>query len=305
MNGCRGTWAAAQITGVIFSSLVWIVVWGLSLPALLVTMAVGTVLVIGRNSRPMLWCRYGATPANDYQRDTMLTAIVPIASLRGRHQPSVWIGRRLFDAEVVMPSRTVLVISPELLGRVASGQLTDRQASAVISQSLGTAELAGSAMTTMVEAHCLPWRLVQILVAVVSRFAARHRTVRFSWKIRWIVFGVAIVDSYLNARWLSFVGVMLIAVLSGTTGVFQKRWDRRCQDLSDQRAITEGLGSDLADLILRGDRTLATLERAARLRRGIPGETNGARSGTPSGAMPSVAPADRLGRRSCTGRRTS
>ncbi len=40
MNGWRGTWAAAQITGVVFSSLVWIVVWGSSLPSLLVALAV-------------------------------------------------------------------------------------------------------------------------------------------------------------------------------------------------------------------------------------------------------------------------
>ena len=284
MNGWRGTWAAAQITGVIFSSLVRIVVWGLSLPALVVAMAAGTVLVIGRNTRPMLWWRFGAAPANDYQRDTMLTAIVPIVSLRGRHQPQVWIGRRLFGAEVVMPSSTVLVVSSELLGRVASGQLTDRQASAVISQALGMADVADSTLANLVEAYCLPWRFVQVQVAVVSRFAAQHCTVRFSWTIRWIAFGVAVVDSYLHARWPAFVGVVMIAVLSGTTGVFQKRWDRRCQDLGDQRAITECLGSDLADHILRGNRSLATSERVHRLRRRSPGGTIGADGRTAGGA---------------------
>lgn len=305
MNGWRGSWAAAQITGALFSSLVWIVVRGLSLPALLVTMAVGTVLVIGRNTRPMLWWRYGAAPANDYQRDTMLTAIVPIPSLRGRHQPSIWIGRRLFGAQVVMPSSTLLIVSPEFLGRVATGQLADRQASAIISQPLSMAEVADSPLANLVEAYCLPWRFVQVLVAVVGQFAARHRIVRFSWKIRWIVFGVAIVDSYLNARWPAFVGVVMIAVLSGTAGYFQKRWNRRCQDLGDRRAITEGLGPDLADLIQRGDRSLASSERADRLRRGTPGETTGASSQMPGSAQPSGPPVDRLERRSCTGRRNS
>ncbi len=305
MNGWRGTWAAAQITGVLFSSLVWIVVWGLSLPTMLVTMAVGTVLQIGRNTRPMLWWRFGAAKQSDFQRDTMLTAIVPIASLRGRHQPSVWIGRRLFGAEVVMPSRTVLVVSPELFGRVASGQLTDRQASAIISQALGMAEVGGSALASLIEAYCLPWWFVQVLVAVVSRFAMRHRTVRFSWKIRWIVFGVAIVDSFLNARWPAFVGVVMIAVLSRTTGVFQKRWDRMCQDVGDQRAITEGLGPALADLVLRGDRALASRERVDRLRRTAPGRRTGAGGQTQGCALPSGPPVDRLERRDCTGRRNS
>ncbi len=82
--------------------------------------------MIGRNTWPVLLWRFGATPANNFQRDTMLTAIVPIASLRGRHQPSIWLGRRLYGSHVVMPSSSVLVVSSRLVGQVANGQLTDR-----------------------------------------------------------------------------------------------------------------------------------------------------------------------------------
>jgi hypothetical protein len=300
VNRWRGTWATAQITGVIFSSLVWIVACGLSFPALLVTAAVGLTLVIGRNTRPMLWWRFRATPAHDFQRDTMLTAIVPIPSLRGGHQPSVWIGRRIIGGQVVMPSSRILVVSPLFVSQVAKGQLTDRQASAIISQTLGAAEVVDSVLVNLLEAYCLPWRLVQVFIAVVSQFAARHRTLRFSWKIRWIVFAVAIVDNYLNARWAAFIGVILIVVLSRTTGFFQQRWDRRCQDLGDQRAITEGLEGDLAALIERGDRSVATSERADRLRRS-PGGTIGAGGRTASAVRPSDVPVDRLQRRSCPG----
>lgn len=282
MNAWRGTWAAAQITGVIFSSLVWIVVWGLSLPALVVAGAIGVALVITRNTRPMLWWRFGATPANDFQRDTLLTAIVPIPSLRGRHQPSVWIGRRIIGADVVMPSSSILVVSPKSVGQVANGQLTDRQASAIISHTLGVVEVIDSALVNALDVYCLPWRIVQVPIAMFRQFAARHRTLRISWSIRWIVFGVAIVDNYLNARWAAFVGVILIAGLSWTTGFLQKRWDGRLQDLGDQRTISEGLGPDLAGLIQRSDRSLATGERADRLRCS-PGGTIGAgdRGGEP------------------------
>ena len=217
MNRWRGTWAAAQLTGVIFSSLVWIVVSGLSFPAMVVTAAIGVALVIGRNTRPMLWWRFGARPANDFQRDTVLTAIIPIASLRGRHQPSVWIGRRIIGDQVVMPSSSILVVSPRLVSQVANGQLTDRQASAIISQTLGAIEVIDSTLVNVLEAYCVPWRIVQVLVAIMSQFAARHRTLRFSWSIRWLVFGIAIVDNYLNARWPAFAGVIVIAVLSWTT----------------------------------------------------------------------------------------
>ncbi|CAL8979784.1 hypothetical protein PROP_02928 [Propionicimonas sp. T2.31MG-18] len=303
MNRWRGAWAAAQITGVIFSSLVWIVVCGLSLPALVVTAAIGIALVITRNTRPMLWWRFGAAPANDFQRDTMLTAIVPIASLRGRHQPSVWIGRRIIGGEVVMSSSTDLVVSPEFVGEVANGQLTDRQASAIISQALGAVKVVDSTLVNVIEAYCAPWRLVQVFIAMVSQFVARHRTLRISWGIRWIVFGVAIVDNYLNGRLAAFVGVIQIAVLSWTTGFFQKRWDGRLQDLGDQRAISDGLGTDLADLIQRSARSLPTSERADRLRHSSPGGTTEADVRMACVAEPSAAPNDHLERRGCPGRR--
>ena len=185
MNAWRGTWAAAQITGAIFSSLVWIVVWGLSLPALVVAGGIGVALVITRNTRPMLWWRFGATPANDFQRDTLLTAIVPIPSLRGRHQPSVWIGRRIIGGQVVMPSSSIMVVSPRFVAQVANGQMTDREASAIISQALGVVEVVGSTPVNVLEVYCMPWRMVQVLIAMVSQFAARHRTLRISWSIRW------------------------------------------------------------------------------------------------------------------------
>lgn len=302
MNRWRGTWAAAQITGVIFSSLVWIVVCGLWFPALVVTAALGIVLVIGRNARPMLWWRFGATPANDFQRDTILTAIIPIASLRGRHQPSVWIGRRILGGQVVMPLSTILVVSPRFVGQVASGQLTDRQASAIISQPLGAVEVVDSTLVNLLDVYCVPWRIVQVLIAMVSQFASRHRTLRISWSIRWLVFGIAIVDNYVNARWAALIGVVLIAALSWTTGFLQNRWGRRCQDLADQRTIAEGLGPDLADLIQRGDRSLATSERADQLRRNSPAGTIGADVRTAGAAQPSDAPIDHLERRNCPGR---
>lgn len=305
MNGWRGAWAAAQLTGVIFSSLVWIVACGLSFPALLVMAAIGLTLVIGRNTRPLLWWRFRATPANDFQRDTILTAIVPIASLRGRHQPSVWIGRRIIGGQVVMPSSSILVVSQRFVSQVANGQLTDRQASAIISQTLGAAEVVDSVLVSLLEAYCLPWRLVQVLVAMVSQFAARHRTLRISWSIRWLFFGVAIVDNYLNARWAAFVGVILIAALSWTTGFFQKRWDGRLQDLGDQRTISEGLGPDLAGLIQRSGRSLATGERADRLRHSSPRSRIGAGGRPAATAQPSAVPVDRLERRNCTERRNS
>lgn len=247
MNCWRGTWARAQISGALFSSLVWIVVWGLSLQALVGILLVGVAAVAARNTRPMLWWRFGATPANDFQRDAMLAAIVPIASLRGRHQPSVWIGRRLGGDHVVMPTRAVLVVTPKVLRQVVGGQLTDRQTSAMVSQALGQSEVYDSTLVSAADAYCLPWRIVQVFTGVASQVAGRTPLMGFSWRIHWIVFGLAAIDAYRNARWAALVGLSLIAILSWTTGHFERQWARGLQDLGDQRAIVEGLGPELAD----------------------------------------------------------
>lgn len=301
MKSWRGSWAAAQTTGVVFSSLVWIVVWGLSSLALVVTLAVGIALVVGRNTQPLLWWRFGAAPANDFERDAALTAIVPIASLRGRRQPSIWIGRRVSGGLVVMPSRTVVVVSPEFVSRVSNGQLSDRQASAIISRALGHCQVHDSSLVNAVEAYCAPWRFVQVFTGVAGQLSTRGPMLGLSGKIRWIVFGAAIVDSYRNARWAALVGVLVIAVLSWSTGYFQKRWTRKLEDLGDDCAVSEGLGPDLADLIQRGDRSLAASERAGRLRRTAPRRTDGG-GPTPGAALGLVPHEGRLRNRACGGR---
>jgi hypothetical protein len=235
VSGWRGAWAAAQITGVLFSTLVWIVVWGLSLPAFAGALVVGAIAVAGRNTRPMLCWRFGARSANDLEREAMLTAVVPIASMRGRRQPSIWIGRRLDGCHVVMPTHSALVVSPELLRRVVTGQLTDRQTSAIVSEALGLCWVLDSTMVNAVEAYCLPWRFVQFFTGALAQRATRHSILGFSWKIRWIVFGLAIVDAYRSARWAALIGVVLIAVLSWSTGHLETRWALKLQCLADHR----------------------------------------------------------------------
>lgn len=237
MNGWRGTWAAAQMTGVIFSSLVWIVVWGLSLRALAGALVVGAIAVAGRNSRPMLWWRFGARRANDLEREAILSALVPVALLRGRLQPSIWIGHQLGGGSLVIPTSTVLVVSREFLRRVVAGQLTDRQARAVVSEAMGLCRVLDSRMVNAIEAYCAPWRFVQILSPAFAQVATRHPILRLSWKVRWIVFGLAMVDAYRGARWAALVGVTMIAILSWTTGHFESWWLRRFRDLGDRCAV--------------------------------------------------------------------
>lgn len=155
---------------------------GLSLPAFMLTIAVGIAAVVGRNSRAMLWWRYGVRPANDFERDAILTAIIPIALLRGRNQPAIWIGHRLGAGHAAMPNRANLIVALEFGRQVAHGQLTDRQASAIISRALGAAAEHDSTLVNVIDAHCLPWRIVQIFTGAASQIAARSAMLGFSWR---------------------------------------------------------------------------------------------------------------------------
>lgn len=72
-----------------------------------------------------------------------------------------------------MPSGRDPVVSREFVRQVVNGQLTDRQASAVISQSLGHRQAHSSTLVNAVDAYCAPWRFVQIFTGAASQIAVR------------------------------------------------------------------------------------------------------------------------------------
>lgn len=265
MAGWRGSWFRAQVTGVLFSTLVWIVVWGTSLPAIAGVIAVGVLHVTVRNTAIGLWWRYGARRATALERTRVLATLVPIASLRGRSQPTLWIGTRLAGRHAVSPTTRDLIISQQFLGWILAGTITDDQACAIVSHALGQQAVDSSALVVAVDTYCLPWAIVTQVVDGFNQVAARTPLFRFSWKIRWIVFGVAIIDSYLNHRWPALIGVTAIAVLSWTTGYFRARWESTLQTMGDRRVVAEGFGPSFAAMIRRTRRDVEGLERAAQL----------------------------------------
>lgn len=261
----RGAWLRAQITGLVFSSMVWLMVAGLSLTAAAIAVGIGVVWLLGRNTRAGLWWRFGARPATRFERDQVLAAIVPISSLRGRQQPSIWIARRLQVSDVSMPTKTDLVVSPGLVQRLATGRLGDHQVSALVCHALGQQPVTGSASVAAVDAYCAPWSIVAIIAGAFSRAANRTRLLSASWKIRWLVFAVAIIDNAHAGRWNALVAVAIIATLSGTTGHFRTRWTTTLRNLGDERVKTEGLGPTLAAMIRATPCGVPDLERAALL----------------------------------------
>jgi len=272
----RRVWLRAQITGLVFSSVVWLVVAGLSLTAALAVIAVGVVCLLVRDTRVGLWWRFGARPASVFERERVQAAIVPIASLRGRHQPRIWIGPRTGPGGAVVPTLADLVVSSSVVRRIVAGELNDEHTSAVVSHALGQRPVWRSRLAA-VDVYCVPWRLVEMVTVVFGVTAGGSRLMGASWKIRWIVFGVAIVENVQAARWNALVVVAIVAVLSGTTPALRRRWLATLRDLGDRQVIAEGLGPALASVIRASARDVPSLERASVLER-------------PSGAVGNPAP---------------
>lgn len=261
----RAAWAAAQITGVIVSSVVWIMVLGLSRTAAGVVLVLGVIFVLGRATRLGLRVRFGVRPATEFERHKVGEAIVPVASLRGRRQPTIWISRRLSGRDALMATGHDLVISEQFLGWIVAGQLGQEQVSAIVSHALGQQPVNSSALVAVVEVCCAPWHLVSILASGFTRIASRTPLLPTAWRVRWIVFAVAMIESYRHGRWVALVGVTIIALLSWTTGHLANRWTRVHAELGDRRVIAEGFGPTLAAMIRRNSRATADLERAEAL----------------------------------------
>lgn len=103
----RWAWAAAQVTPVLFSSYVWLIIGTLQPLLMVALLAAAVVLIAVRNTTFGLWWRYGASRLEGGHRDRVAAAIVPVASL-----PCLWVGRRMPAALVALPSDSDLVVEP-------------------------------------------------------------------------------------------------------------------------------------------------------------------------------------------------
>lgn len=251
----RVPWALAQITGVLFSTLVWILLVSASPPAALVALVVGVALVAGRNTAAGLWWRFGASPATPRDAELVLAALVPIVGLRGRNQPQVWIGRHACGGAVITGRH--LVINERLLDRRDVGDDPDEAICAAARQALALREITSSAVVALVAVYSLPWLMVEETWRRGAAAVARTPLLSLAWRSRWLVFAIAIVHSWQAGRWAALIVVTMLAALSWSTGSFRVRLVRILARLGDQ-----AVGQDRRSQRLAADRRLAGMGAA-------------------------------------------
>lgn len=240
----RARWMLAQLTGVLFSTAVWVVLLAV-VPGFVVALVLGGwVFVAASRTPPVLWLRFGARPAAATDRDTVLRAIVPVASLRGRRQPRLFVatgrGAARWTARAAGPRH--LVVSESLLAQIWSGAVSDLEVSRLVARAFGQQPVLGSRAVLAVALSCLPWSIVEVVAVRILPRLSRVPLVALSWRLRPVVFGLGLIDAALNARWEAAVPLVAVAVLTYTTGPLRRAWQRRLAELGDRRVDEEGLG---------------------------------------------------------------
>lgn len=272
MNGRRVRWrirwVLAQISGVLSSTAVWIVLLAAAPSVVIAAVLGGVVLVIACRTRPVLWLVAGAWPAVGPDRDVVLRAIVPISSLRGRDQPGVFVGRgfRACGWDFLVPGRRVLLVSESMLARIKTGQVSDVEVSVQVAYEFGQLPVVGSRIILAVRIYCLPWTTIETLASWIVRRLARVPLMSLSWRMRPLVFGLGVLDAVLHARWEAAVPLLVLAILTYTTGPLGRAWQRKLAELGRRRVADEGLASVSATTSSsksynkRGDGLAASLE---------------------------------------------
>jgi hypothetical protein len=240
----RGQWALAHATGVLFSSAVWIVLVATSPAAGALLLAGAVAFVATFRTRPVLWLVFGARPADQADQDAVLRAIVPVVSLRGRGQPEVWVVSASRRSRAVMVlGRSALLVHESLLAAIKAGQIADVEVSSAVARAYGQLPALWSRATLLVDLYCLPWTVVADLASRAARRLSSVPLVSLSWRMRSLVFCLGLVDAIAHARWEAAVPLLVLAVLTYTTGPFERAWQHRLAELGYRRAAAEGLGS--------------------------------------------------------------
>jgi len=222
--------------------VVWILVLASAPAWAFGALLAGVVFVLAFRTRPLLWLAFGARPAAPADRDAVLRAIVPVASLRGRNQPRVFVatGRRAAGWDATATDSRTLLVSEATLSQIAAGTISDLEVSARVARTFGQLPALGSRVVLAVDLYSLPWAIVSRMSSVLARVPLMS----FAWRMRIVMFPLGLLDAVQHDRWEAAIPLAVLTVLSYTTRPLNRAWRRRLAELGERRVEDEGLGSN-------------------------------------------------------------
>lgn len=237
----RAIWLRAQITGIAVSCMVWLVLSALAPNLVALGGLAGAVVVAAWPTRLALRLRYGGRPVTANDRETVLRAVAPIRSMRGRREPEAWVSRRRSVGLIV--GQHELVVSEKLLNGLRTRRVSDLQFATLTARAVGVAAVNRSRLVAAVELFCLPWSLVQRLGRHLLQPMSPRRflTSRIQRCVAGLVLVVAAIDLYQTALRVSLVMVVLVGVAAVTTGRFNRAWAVRLAQMAEAEVRRSGL----------------------------------------------------------------
>lgn len=253
----RWVWLRSRITACAVSGVIWLLVACLA-PALFVgVLAAVIVTVAGWRSDAMVRCRYGVRRATDADAAVLLRTLVPVAGLRGRNQPSLWVSDRLGCDLRAVDERTLLV-SRGLVDLVRSGRIADLAVCELVVRAFALAPVERSRLVAFVRLFCLPWAALAFVARPVRVLAGRFRP------LAWVFAVLAGVDLYRRGEWFPMMLLALVAIATVTTPRFDRAWGARRQAMAED-TVRRHLPCQTSDQTLSGtDRAIAVLPKPTR-----------------------------------------
>ena len=239
----RWVWARAHLTAVAVSSMIWLVTGALA-PAFVGAYGALALVVLGAwNTPPLLRWWYGARPISEQAQAAVLRALVPVAALRGRHQPDVLISRRV-GQPVVAPSPRRLVLSHALALRIIQRQISDEQVSVHAVRALAAVPVNESRLVAAVQLFCLPWTILETVIVSITRPIGRAMPfTRWSWGARWLFLVLAVGELWQRGYWVSLAMLVAAGIATVTTPRWNHAWAVHLDAMADQAVIRHGFAS--------------------------------------------------------------
>lgn len=221
----RWVWLRSRMTACAVSAVIWLIAACLAPTVMVGVLAVAVVAIAGWRPALVLRCRYGGRRASD-EAAIVWRALVPVAGLRGRNQPSLYVSNRL-GCEIRAVDERTIVVSRRLVGWIRDGRIADLAVCELVVRALAFAPVQRSRVVAAVRLFCLPWTVLAAVARPVNGLARRLRP------LVWVFAAMAVCDLYSRSEWVPIVPLVLVVVATVTTPPFDRAWAVRRQAIAD------------------------------------------------------------------------
>lgn len=153
--------------------------------------------------------------------------------------------------------RATAVLTPEFISSVRSGSTERNQAVAALAHARAEERAWHRRSGMVVLVITLPYRAI----LAGGQIVFSRGLPRLGWKLRWVVGGVAVYESYTQGRALAGAGVAVLLALTYLLPALARMQWRRAESAADQALIDLGLGQHYAQWITQGGGFLDPVRR--------------------------------------------